>query len=59
MNNILMTTFDAKLGEAAAEAKKSAQLVHITYKNNGKGNNIETLEIVRIEEPQAEAADYE
>ena len=59
VNNILMTTFDAKLGEAAAEAKKSAQLVHITYKNNGKGNNIETLEIVRIEEPQAEAADYE
>ena len=59
VNNILMTTFDAKLGEAAAEAKKSAQLVHITYKNNGKGNNIETLEIVRIEEPQADAADYE
>ena len=59
VNNILMTTFDAKLGEAAAEAKKSAQLVHITYKNNGKGNNVETLEIVRIEEPQADAADYE
>lgn len=59
VNNILMTTFDTKLGEAAAEAKKTGQLVHITYKNNGKGNNVETLEIVRIEEPQAEAADYE
>lgn len=59
VNNILMSTFDTKLGEAAAEAKKTGQLVHITYKNNGKGNNVETLEIVRIEEPQAEAADYE
>ena len=59
VNNILMTTFDTKLGEAAAEAKKTGQLVHITYKNNGKGNNVETLEIVHIEEPQAEAADYE
>lgn len=59
VNNILMTTFDTKLGEAAAEAKKNGQLVHITYKNNGKGNNVETLEIVHIEEPQAEAADYE
>lgn len=59
VNNILMTTFDTKLGEAAAEAKKTGQLVHITYKNNGKCNNVETLEIVRIEEPQADAADYE
>lgn len=59
VNNILMTTFDTKLGEAAAEAKKTGQLVHITYKNNGKGNNVETLEIVHVEEPQAEAADYE
>lgn len=59
VNNILMTTFDTKLGEAAAEAKNTGKLVHITYKNNGKGNNVETLEIVRIEEPQADAADYE
>lgn len=59
VNNILMTTFDTKLGEAAAEAKKTGQLVHITYKNNGKGNNVETLEIVHVEEPQADEADYE
>ena len=59
VNNITLSTFDTKLGEAAAQAKKEGKLVHITYKNNGKGNNVETLEIVTVEEPQAEAADYE
>ncbi len=54
VNNIRLTTFDTKLGEAAAEAKKTGQLVHITYKNNGKGNNVETLEIVHLDEPAEE-----
>lgn len=59
VNNIKLQTFDTKLGTAAEEAKTQGQPVHITYKNDGKGNKVETLETITIEEPQAEGADYE
>ena len=59
LGNTKLQTFDTKLGDAAVEAKKQGQPVHITYKNDGKGNKVETLETITIEEPQAEAADYE
>lgn len=59
VKNVRLATFDAQLGEAAVEAKRQGMQVHITYKNDGKGNKVETLETVAVEEPKAEAADYE
>ena len=54
VKNIRLQTFDSKLGEAAVKAKADGQPVHITYKNDGKGNKIETLEVLTIDEPAAE-----
>lgn len=54
VKNIRLQTFDSKLGEAAVKAKADGQPVRVTYKNDGKGNKIETLEVLTIDEPAAE-----
>lgn len=54
VKNIRLQTFDSKLGEAAVKAKADGQPVRVTYKNDGKGNKIETLEVLAIDEPAAE-----
>lgn len=54
VKNIRLQTFDSKLGEAAVKAKSDGQPVRVTYKNDGKGNKIETLEVLTIDEPAAE-----
>lgn len=59
VNNVRMSTFDTTLGEIAQAAKAQEQTVHVTYKNDGKGNKIESVEVVQTEELQGEAADYE
>ena len=54
VKNIRLQTFDSKLGEDAVKAKSDGQPVRVTYKNDGKGNKIETLEVLTIDEPAAE-----
>lgn len=54
VKNIRLQTFDSKLGDAAVKAKADGQPVRVTYKNDGKGNKIETLEVLAIDEPAAE-----
>lgn len=54
VKNIRLQTFDSKLGDAAVKAKAEGQPVRVTYKNDGKGNKIETLEVLAIDEPAAE-----
>lgn len=54
VKNIRLQTFDSKLGEAAVKAKADGQPVRVTYKNDGKGNKIKTLEVLAIDEPAAE-----
>ena len=58
VNDIRLQTFDSKIGELAIEAKSKNQGVHVTYKNDGKGNKIESLQVI-TQEPEVEAADYE
>lgn len=47
VNGIRMSTFDNKIGAMAIEAKTNMQPVLATYKNDGKGNKIEALEILQ------------
>lgn len=46
VGGIRLSTFDNKMGEIAVQAKKQGLKVHCAYKNDGKGNKIESLEII-------------
>lgn len=60
VGGIRLSTFDSKIGEIAVQAKKQELKVHCTYKNDGKGNKIESLEIINESDiEEVEEANYD
>lgn len=57
VGDVRMSTFDTTLGELAQNAQAQNQTVSVTYRNDGKGNKIEAVEVIQQEEMQGEAED--
>lgn len=57
INNVRFSTFDKNFGEIAVEAKANMSHVKCTYKSDGKFNNLESIEIVNLDD--LSGADYE